>query len=118
LLQRHALNVRATSSSRGPMHKAALLVASLFAVPFAFAQASAPTPPPPPPPPAAANPPVAGEATPAPPSAADHADEGRVRWGINALLGAYLPSPPMVTFGVEGRVGWSFNRMFAAYATV
>jgi len=74
-------------------------VVSLCVAHLAFAQE---TPPPPPP---------------AEPSAASLADAGRIRWGVNGQLGAFIPTP-LVSFGAEGRIGWSFNRLFAAYLQV
>lgn len=60
----------------------------------------------------------AQEAPPAPPpSATNLADAGRVRWGVNAQVGAFIPTP-LVSFGAEGRIGYSFNRTFAAYLSV
>jgi len=41
-------------------------------------------------------------------------EEGRVRWGINAQVGAFLPQTA-VMFGVEGRVGYQFDRLLAVY---
>jgi hypothetical protein len=69
----------------------------------ALAQAEGPPPPPPPPPPPMVDTPMEEEA-----------DVGRVRWGINAQLGAFLPQPA-VMFGLEGRVGYQLSRMLGFY---
>lgn len=91
------------------MNRALALVVSWCV--FSMAYAAEPTPPPPPPPP----PPAEVATTPvAEPVAADHSDEGRLRWGANGQLGWFIPQP-MFTYGVEGRIGWSFNRLLAAY---
>ncbi len=51
----------------------------------------------------------------APPVEDDAADHGRVRWGINAQLGGFIP-PAAALIGIEGRIGYQANRFLGVYA--
>jgi hypothetical protein len=80
-----------------------LIFSALF---FSSLSALAQTPPPPPPPSAyAADAPVERE------------EEGRIRWGVNAQLGVFLPQTA-VMFGAQGRVGYQFSSLLAVYGDI
>lgn len=81
-----------------PLVTAVVLLSSFSAL--------AQTPPPPPPPSAyAADAPVERE------------EQGRVRWGVNAQLGLFLPQTA-VMIGAQGRVGYQFSRLLAIYGDI
>lgn len=90
------------------MNKTTLLLTALVSA-SALAQE---TPPP-------APPPAAPAAAPAPaPSVVDHPiggdPGGRVRWGISANFGWFIPHPAF-TFGGEARVGYQISNMLSAF---
>lgn len=82
--------------------KTTLLLTALVSA-SAFAQEA---PPPPPPPPA----PVAPVSAPM----VETDPGGRVRWGISANVGWFIPHPAF-TFGGEGRIGYQVSNMFSAF---
>lgn len=85
------------------MHRPALGALILLSSFAALAQ-QAVSPPPPPPPQQSADAPAEDEG-------------GRVRWGVNAQLGAFFPATSVV-FGLEGRVGYQFSPLFAVYGDI
>lgn len=96
------------------MKTVALLTALASTVALAQAAVETPPPPPPPPPSYVESPPP----PPPPPPAVDAPKEsakGRVRWGLGAGLGTFIPAT-MVTFKAEGRVGYQVSQLFSAYA--
>lgn len=97
------------------MNKTTLLLTALVSA-SALAQE---TPPPAPPPAAPAAPAAAPAPAPEPaPSVVDHPiggdPGGRVRWGISANFGWFIPHPAF-TFGGEGRIGYQISNMFSAF---